>query len=338
MKFIFLICSLFFSSAGFAISEENYESEFQKKILPLIDSMKDGFFKGENNLKIHYASYTTNPVTNRCLVILPGRTEPLEKYAEVVHSLEEKLPGRFVYFLMDHRGQGSSERMLTNNGDYDKGHVDHFDNYVLDLKSFMSNIVGAHKCSETFLLAHSLGAGIATRFMLLHPEVFDRAAFSSPMLKVQTKPYKYYLARAIITAQMALGKGDEFSVGQKAFNPKAMFEENNFTTSPARFAMAMNIFNTIIPEARLGGVTNGWLNQVMKGTKKIRKQYSELTIPLRVFNAGIENYSESSEMVKMCEEAPYCVRTFLPTAKHEVLMDQDKNRDLVIAELVSFFK
>lgn len=338
MKKILVLFTLIFSFPVFAISELHYERDFQQKVLPLIFSFKTNFFTGAEQSKIHYATYSSNIQANRCLIILPGRTEPLQKYAEVVHSLEEKMQGEFHFFLMDLRGQGSSQRLLTETGDYEKGHVDDFDFYVSDLRAFMDQVVAPFPCKERLLLAHSLGAGVAASFMIKYPEIFDRAALSSPMLKIQTKPYSYTVAQTIVKAQMAMGRGNYFAIGQKPFNPDLAFSENNFTSSPARFKMAMDMFKSIVPEARLGGVTNGWLNEVMKGTKKIRKHYADITIPLRVFHAGIETYSEKEEMIKFCDQAPYCVRLYLPTSKHEVLMDRDENRDQVITELVDFFR
>lgn len=332
-----LICASTLSSNAFAISEQNYEAEYLQKIVPLITSMPSGFFSGAEDVKIHYASFTTNPSSKKCVVILPGRSEPFVKYTEVVHSLEEQNPGKFAFFLMDHRGQGQSERMLKKAGDSEKGHSDDFENYVSDLKTFMDTIVAKQGCKQNFLLAHSLGAGIGISFMQQYPEVFDRAALSSPMLKIQTKPYKYALARTIVLGQMAMFRGDEFAVGQKPYDPNLTFEENNYTSSLARFKMSRETFKNF-PETKLGGVTNGWLNEVMKATRKIRKHYNEVTIPVHMFHAGIETYSEPGEMVRFCEEASHCVRTYLPDSKHEVLMDRDVNRDRVIAEITELFK
>ena len=332
-----LLSAFCFPFASFAISESNYETEYREKVLPLLYSMKTGFFDGTEKIKIHYATYSTNAQSKNCVIILPGRSEPLLKYAEVVHSLEEKNPGKFAFFLMDHRGQGSSQRMLTNNGDYEKGHADRFAHYVSDLEIFMNTIVQAHGCDHKNLLAHSLGAGIATAYMIEHPEVFDRAAISSPMLKIQTKPYKYSVARTIVAAQILIGNKGKFAIGQKLFNPDLKFEDNNFTTSRARFDMTMETFKTF-PETRLGGVTNGWLNEIMKGTRKIRKHYQDIKIPIRMFYAGIENYSETSEMIRFCQEAPYCTSVLLNSAKHEVLMDRDSNRDVVIDEISQLFR
>lgn len=338
LKIIYtLFISLLFENV-WAISEVNYKENYQLKILPLIQSYKHGNFLGKKSISIHYATYTRNPFSRRCLVILPGRTEAIEKYAEVIHSLDTgKLAFEFQFFLMDHRGQGSSGRMLNKVKDYEKGHVDDFNNYTLDMKKFLDVIVSEKNCREKYLLAHSLGAGIALDFLYEYPEYFDRVALSSPMLKIITKPYKYAVARTIIAANMLAKRGEKFGNGQGPHNPNRDFINNTFTSSEVRYNMAMDIFDHY-PQTKLGGVTFGWLSEVVKATAKLRKNYEAFRIPMRVFHAGIEHYSEPDEAIELCEKAPYCKRIFLPTSKHEVLMDRDVNRDIVIQELESFFR
>lgn len=339
MKTLMILTGLCLSNSVFAISEANYAQEYKEKIIPLIKSYNHGTFQGQENVTIHYATYRSNPSATRCMVILPGRTEPIEKYAEVIHSLDNgKLAGEFQYFLMDHRGQGSSGRMINKKPiDSEKGYVDSFDNYALDLKKFMDTVVAKQNCSEKFLIAHSMGGGIAVDFMQKFPDYIDRAALSSPMIKIQTAPFKFAVARAIVSVSMALGKEKEFAVKQKPFDGTRDFANNTFTSSPARYDMALGMF-TAIPKARLGGVTNGWVNQIMKGTKKIRQKQGLIRIPLHMFYAGIEKYTVAEESVRFCEESPNCEKTFLPTSKHEVLMDRDVNRDVVISQMEEFFK
>ena len=333
MKMVAGLVAFCISTNVFAINEVNYAQEYQEKIIPTLLNFQNGTFNGQKNIPIHYATYTSNSEADRCLVILPGRTEALEKYAEVVYDLDHgPLAGEFKYFLMDHRGQGSSGRMLP---DTQKGHVDAFNNYVLDLKEFVDTVVKDQNCSEVNLLAHSLGAGVATKFLQNYPGHFKRAAFSSPMLKIQTVPYRYELARAIVFASVAAGKGKLYGPGQKTFDPTRNFETNTFTSSKVRYDMAMDIFDEY-PQTKLGGVTNQWLNEVMHATFSIRLNYKKIKIPLRIFHAGLESYSEPSEMIRLCEEVSECSRTYLPTAKHEVLMDRDVNRGVVISELEKF--
>jgi lysophospholipase len=334
MKLLGLIGLLLISQNLFALSETNYQADYAAKITPLIHKMGEGTFAGAENVSIHYRTYTQAQAQN-CLVILPGRTEPVEKYAEVIYDLLQTPTGKNLdFYLMDHRGQGQSGRMAAT---ADMGYVDHFENYVKDIETFVRLQNLDKKCEHKFLLAHSMGAGIATAFILKNPNVFERVALSSPMLKIMTKPYSYTTARTIVETQTLAGRGAKFAIGQTGFDPKATFEKNTFTTSPERFVMAMSMFDTF-PTAKLGGVANRWVLEIMRGTNPMRSRYHEISVPLRVFNAGLEAYSEPSEMVKLCQEAANCKRIYLETSKHEVMMDRDVNRGVVIKELVKFFE
>lgn len=327
------ILGLILTSSCMALDENHYDEQYNQKIVPFIKAMGEGHFGGEHNVQIHYRTYLQSGAKN-CLVILPGRTEPVEKYAEVVYDLLQTPTGKNLnFYLMDHRGQGSSDRLKEPS---DMGYVDRFHSYVNDVGVFVNNQGLESKCEKRFLFAHSMGAGIATAFLLEHPDYFNKVAFSSPMLKIMTKPYSYGVARAIVEASILAGRGDKFAIGQKGFNPSATFEDNSFTTSPARFKMTMTLFEKL-PNTKLGGVSNKWIQEIMKGTNPMRSHYHEINVPLRVFHAGIEAYVEASEMIKLCDEAINCKRTFLPTSKHEVLMDRDETRKVVLDSLSEFF-
>lgn len=324
---------------AFAISEINYKEEFQKEIIPILNALETGTFQGEKNIPIFYATYTSTPQSTSCVVMLPGRTEAVQKYAEVIHSLDTgKLAGHFSFFLMDHRGQGSSGRMLEKilPTDDERSHVDNYNNYVLDLKTFMDQIVAKKNCSEKLLIAHSMGGGIGIKFLQEYPDYFSKAAFSSPMLKIQTSNFPYVVAKAIVKTNILLGKKEQYSVDQKPYDPTRDFEKNTFTTSEVRYEMAKDIFDNY-PKTRSAGVTNGWLNQVMKATDQMRKNYDKIKIPVRVFYAGLEYYVVRDEAPKFCNALNECKSFFLETSKHEVLMDRDINRDVVISEIIKFF-
>lgn len=331
MKFLLLL--LIVSTKALAISEVNYAVDYAAKVKPFIEQMNKGEMYS-NNLKISYRSYL-NADAKSCLVILPGRSESAVKYAEFVYDLNQTAFGKSLnYFIMDHRGQGESARMTSK---LDMGYVDHFSNYVSDLDNFLSSVVAKANCEKKFLFAHSMGAGIGLSYLKDHPEVFNAVAVSSPMLKIQTKPYSYAVARSIVTGMMAIGRGDEFAIGQKPFNSSDDFDTNRFTTSKARFAMTMQTFETY-PTTKLGGVSNRWLYEIMRGTSKLRKSYAQLTAPMIVLRAGTELYSEPVEMHKLCEEAKDCTEFLFETSKHEVVNDSDSTRDVALHAIIELFQ
>ncbi len=334
MKTMWVLLSLVMTTSAWAIPEADYANAYQREIAPLLKQFKRSSFVGAKNITISTAQWKSSPSADRCLVILPGRSEQLEKYAEVVHSLNDsELKGELVYFLMDHRGQGSSQRFMPQ---IDRGYVDDFDNYATDVKTFIEQVVSQTYCRETYMLAHSMGGGIAVDFLQKNPGLIDRAVLTSPMLKIQTKPYPYAVARGIVLGSMAIGRGRQFAIGEKPYNPNDDFATNKFTQSKVRFDMWMNLFREL-PQTQLGGVTNRWVNEIMKGTKRVRSQYGKLLLPLRVIKATDERYSEPSEMEKLCRQAAQCEATTL-VGKHEVLMEKDEVRDLAIQTIVQFIK
>jgi lysophospholipase len=334
MKKFLAFLSLVAVTSAWAIPEADYAVAYQREIVPLLKQFKRSSFVGAKNIIISTAQWASSPTADRCLVILPGRSEQIEKYAEVVHSLNDgDLKGHLVYFLMDHRGQGSSQRFMPQ---IDRGYVDDFDNYATDVKTFFDQVVAQTYCRETYLLAHSMGGGIAVDFLQKFPGIVDRAVLTSPMLKIQTKPYPYAVARGIVLASMAIGRAKQFAIGEKPFNPNDDFAANKFTQSKVRFDMWMGLFKEL-PQTQLGGVTNRWVNEIMRGTKGVRARYGKLLLPLRVIKASDERYSEPSEMDKLCRQAAQCEATTL-VGKHEVLMEKDEVRNLAIQTVVNFLK
>ncbi len=110
----------------------------------------EGEFKGKDGVAIRYAALRQEKV-DRAILIVNGRVESYLKYQELAWDLWRQ---GYSLYLIDHRGQGMSGRMLS---DHDKGYVDQFDDYVLDLKQFHDQIIMADKPAKLFLLAHSMG-------------------------------------------------------------------------------------------------------------------------------------------------------------------------------------
>src|SRR4051812_6688754 len=126
-------------------------------------------------------AYRRFPVPNEkgAIVISSGRTESMLIYQELIWDLNNH--GYSVY-IHDHRGQGLSGRLLDES---QKSYIDKFDFYVADLKTSHDTVVEPNRASRTpprlFLLAHSMGGGIASLYIEKYTHDFDAAALVTPM-------------------------------------------------------------------------------------------------------------------------------------------------------------
>ena len=125
-----------------------------------------------------------------------GRAEFIEKYFEVIADLRRR---GFAVATMDWRGQGGSQRMLSNPR---KGHVRGFWEYDRDLIRFMKDIV-LPDCPPPFIgLGHSMGGNILLRNATMPGLWFERIVLSAPMIAISRK-----LPRHRLVARHGLRRG-----------------------------------------------------------------------------------------------------------------------------------
>ena len=120
----------------------------------------EGEFKGKDGVTLRYAALR-QPKIDRAILIVNGRVESYLKYQELAWDLWRQ---GYSLYLIDHRGQGMSDRMLA---DKEKGYVDQFDDYVADLKQFHDEVIAQDQPAKLFLLAHSMGGAISA-LSLIH--------------------------------------------------------------------------------------------------------------------------------------------------------------------------
>ena len=113
--------------------------------------------------------------------LFQGRGEFIEKYFEVVADLRRR---GFGVATMDWRGQGGSQRLLSNPR---KGYVRSFADYDQDLADFMKEIVLPDCQPPYHRLAHSMGGHILLRNASLPSSWFSRMVLSAPMIAIAEK-------------------------------------------------------------------------------------------------------------------------------------------------------
>lgn len=318
------------SSIAFAIPEQNFSENWQNQVLPHFSTGTQRVFVNPLGMKLNYYSFLSSKNT-KTLVILPGRTEPALKYAEMIYDLKNH---GFNIYILDHQGQGASERILK---DTHKGYVRKFSNYVQDFSNWMNEVVIPETNNqERFLVGHSMGGTIGALYLSKEASIFKKAILSAPMLEVNTAPYKETVARILSGALSLAGQATKYAPDRGPYIPENdTFIKNEVTHSEMRFNLAKEIF-VKNPQLVLGGPTNRWVNQSLKATKKIDKLASEIKIPILLLQAGKDLIVKPTRQTDFCHKALDCKLIPMPEAYHEILQETDVIRDEAMKMILAF--
>jgi lysophospholipase len=308
----------------------HYKQKLLEEVIPYFNQGKTDSFIGFGGVKICFHEIQRG--RKDAILMLPGRTEPFLKYSELVFDLDEL---GHDFYLMDHRGQGLSDRMLE---DGHKGYVEKFDNYIEDLDMFIKLKKLNEKYENVYLVAHSMGAAIALWHQIKKGNSFSRMVLSSPMVEIITGAGSPYYVKQFMKLQGLIGNGSSYSLGSGKGKVDVPYKNNRVTRCPLRFEMARNLElenNKLI----MGGTTNQWVLESLKVGEKIFKNKSKLKkIPMLMFQAGKDLYSEMDRQNRICESLDVCRKVFLPQSYHEMFQERDSIRNKVIDETMSFLR
>lgn len=291
---------------------------------------QNGFhtFEGKNKVRIAYAVHRATPERG-AIVVLPGRTEAYLKYFEMVYDLRDL---GYSFYLMDHRGQGLSGRMLS---DPQRGFVGDFVDYVDDVKTFIDTVVTPSTSGQPILLSHSMGGAIATSYLETYPDDVRAAVLVSPMHQIDTGSFPEPIAQAIATAACAVGQGDHYAIGQSAYDPALLFADNDVTHDETRFK-TNRILVQQNPSIALGGATYRWVKENIEGTWAVRFWADQVTKPLLLLQARMDKVVKISAQDGVCRAAQFCEKIAFAGAYHEILQEQDPIRDAALKAIRAF--
>jgi len=320
----------------FTTEAEIAAGKFEREILPYFKARsRRGAFDGSprrdgSQPKIVYDVVTPDAPSQGALVISHGMTENSVKYAELVYDLHRAgLP--LTMFLINHRGQGFSERLLA---DPMKCHVDDFELYVDDFATFVDRVVEPAKQKNLFAFAHSMGGGIFTRYLERHPGVFKTAVLSSPMHGVNTGWVPGGPLRLVLDAASVFAREEYFPKEPPA---------GPYTTSAARAPIQEQVYR-LYPETKIGSITWGWFSEALGITRgAMKRDVSNITADIKLFHAAEDNLVDVGAVTDLCNAINKagrgtCDRVPLRGAKHEVWLERDEIRNVVLGQTLEFFK
>jgi len=299
-------------------------------------------FDGVNSIDIHYAAFSQKDQNSRALLIVPGRSESYLKYQELAFDFYNQ---GYHVFIIDHRGQGLSGRLVSNSN---KGYVDNFQDYVDDLQSFVENIIMKNSASKPFLLAHSMGGAIATRFMQESPDAIQAAVIASPMLGFNSGYLPKTIANLLVDITLFINKKVSktqwYFLGQGNYNP-ALFSNNKLSHSTKRYQDFIDLYRDN-KKIQLGGVTSHWLAASLVAQKEIFSKINQLRTPLLLLQAGMDSIVCQQAQNDFCQKlhalqpqsCPEGVPATINGAYHEIFFEIDEYRNNALSQTLSWFR
>ncbi len=284
-----------------------------------------------DGIKLRHARW--NPATARrgTVVFLQGRADMIEKYFEVVEELRHR---GFAVATIDWRGQGGSERKLT---DSRKGHIWNFNEYQNDLEVLMREVVLPDCPPPIFVLAHSMGAAVLLEAVRQGKRWFDRAVLSAPLIGL-TVPRTGSMAQNATYFASMLGLGRLYVPGGGPM-PRASrpFLGNLLTSDPVRYERTASIL-AAAPELAVGSPTLGWMNATFELMEELKNPAypSAIRQPMLIVAAGEDRIVSTLATERFATRLRAGHHLVVAGSRHELLLERDVYRQQFWAAFDAF--
>ncbi|MBQ9543602.1 MAG: alpha/beta hydrolase [Clostridia bacterium] len=310
------------------IKEQDLNKTLDEKVLPALDAAKsEGEFESFDSNRLFWRSYT-RPDARKSVAILHGFTESCEKYHELIWYFFSS--GSNVY-IFDQRGHGKSFRHVP---DRTITHVERFDDYISDFEVFTEKIVP--KDLPRVLFSHSMGGAVAGLYLEKHPDVYEKAIFSSPMIAPSTGGYPLFVGKAICRAAILFGGAKKRIFLSSEYPGEEKFE-TSCDTSFERFSRYEK-FRRKNPDYQNFSPSYRWTLESLNVTKRLLKQGEPEKIKAKclLLSAGRDDIVLVPPQKLFAERIPDCEYVTFADAKHEIYYSTDDVMEPYVAKLLDF--
>ncbi|NOZ43078.1 MAG: alpha/beta hydrolase, partial [Alphaproteobacteria bacterium] len=258
------------------------------------------FLTMEDGTRLRSACWPADQDSRGIVVLVNGHQEYMEKYSEFISEL---LGRGFALYTLDNRGQGLSDRLLS---DRSKSHAENFDLFSNDLNEFISGTVLSDPRAQAlpiYLIGHSMGGHICLRYLHDFPGAISKAVIMAPMIDFYLgADFLKTIAKFSIRLVSRLGFGTKYAFGQKNSFSKAyhLIRQRQLTHDKKRYADEQTTLEAH-PDLYAGGATFGWLDTAIDSIDKIHEPgfLNKITLPMMVVLAGEDRVVDSEASRKL---------------------------------------
>jgi lysophospholipase len=260
------------------------------------------------------------------VVLSTGRTEPLEKYGEVISDLVAR---GFTVLAHDWAGQGLSARFGSDRmaGDVIGG----ANAFLGDLRDLLDAFTS--ELPEPWLaVAHSMGAALTALALADGESRFAAACLCAPMVQFAVGKLPFGVVQTVVGLAGLARFGTKLA--REEVDPaKLDFEGNPLTHDRERFARARALY-AAHPELQLGAPTWRWLSFAVELRDRLLREGApeRIACPVACLIAGDDSIVDSAAIERFARRLPHGSITRVPGAFHEILMEQDEQRGVFFRE------
>ncbi len=277
------------------------------------------WYEGEGGLRLR-AALIPAPQARGSVVINPGRTEPIEKYVEVVGELHAR---GYSVLVHDWRGQGLSPRLLD---DPLRGHAQGFEAFIKDLRRLLA-LTRGRLPGPRLVIGHSMGGCLTMLALAKGLGDFQAALLSAPMLGLKLDGRPAWQGRLIAAAMRALGRGGGYVMGIRTDPLGFEFERYGLTHDRLRFERMMAQVRAE-PGLALGHITWGWLASALAAMAWLERDPSvaRIAIPVTAVAAAEDSLVLNTAIPRVISRLPNGRYVEIEGAGHELMIEVDPVR------------
>jgi lysophospholipase len=266
------------------------------------------------------------------ILILTGRADFVEKYAELLHDLADAGWGATIF---DWRGQGLSRRVGKTP---QHGASPGFNIWLRDLGT-MIDWATNNSDGPLLAMAHSMGGHLLLRHLAAGGGRIARAVLLAPMIGLKVQPLGAGLGRLVAGMQVVRGKGDDFVWGGGPWQQGRAGEQRQrwLTSDLERFSDESWWVGTY-PALALGSVTWGWLDEAFASIAALTAPglAEGISTPLQFQIPARDGLVDSAATRRFAARIPGAQLLDYPQGAHELLREADPLRGQVLAAAMAF--
>ncbi len=300
---------------------------------PIPPGGKVGYFKTEDNVRLRYGIWPKTTGAGRgTICLVHGRTEFIEKYFETIADFQSR---GFNVATFDWRGQGLSDRLVSN---HRIGYVDKFDDYLIDLQSFYSQIL-LPDCPPPFnLVGHSMGGFVALLAASRDRMMFDRMFLCAPMVSIGGLPLGMGAMATLLEGACFVGLG-QVPIGPKDDRSPTdkTFPGNTLTSDFTRYMRVVDTYANC-PDLEISSPSIRWMAAAFRAMARAGADDfpAKINTPVLMLAAARDGVVSTPAIEQLGLRLRSGRHAVIAHARHEMFMENDDIRGQVFAAFDAF--